>query len=273
MTTPLKTRIPSMYLEKGALKVSKSSIIWETEGTESDIPIERVACILLGPGSTVTHAAIRKCANANTLVQWVGEQGSSAYATSEPLTGDTKRLLNQSLVATNPKFRNRALNYLFKRRFGVSLAPELEAAAIRGMEGARVKPIYAKLAAEYNLNWQGRQTGDWDKADALNQVISIASGYLTQIATVSVLAAGFSPAIGFSHTGFNRAFSCDIADLYKFEVAVPTAFDLYSKNKRDHNSVRQTMRDKITEMGLIDRMIQDAEDVVNAGLGITSSHK
>ena len=267
---PLKTRTPTIYLERGTLRVAGSGVVWESDGVQSDIPVARIASLLLGPGSSVTHAAIAACAKEGTLIQWVGEAGTKAYAASDPLVGDGERLKMQVLVAASPSRRSKSCTFMFNRRFNMRVASGLEEAALRGMEGGKVKEVYQKLAAEYKVIWPGRKTGtgSWGATDPLNQAISMANGHLLQVATVAVVAAGFSPAIGFLHSGFNRAFACDIADLHKFEVSVPLAFKMYAHGmKEPHKEVRHAVRDEVVRLGLIDRMIQNSIEVVDAGLG------
>lgn len=226
-----------------------------------------MASFLLGPGSSCTHAAVKLCAKEGTLIQWVGEEGVAAYA-GDPLSGDGERLKFQVAVAMNPKWRGRAIAYMFSFRFGEKVSTSLDENTMRGMEGSRVKALYAKLALEHKVSWHGRKTGQnsWDTTDALNQAISIANGHLIQAATIAVIAAGFSPSIGFLHSGFNRAYSCDIADLHKFSVSVPLAFKLFAKGMRDpKKEVRHAIRDIISEKRLLDVMITNSIDVVNAG--------
>ena len=46
------------------------------------------------------------------------------------------------------------------------------------------------------------------------------------LAQAAILTAGYSPAIGFIHTGKALSFVYDIADLYKVELIVPLVFEL-----------------------------------------------
>lgn len=259
-----------LYMERGNLHVKGSAVVFTTKEGDVDIPVDRLATLLLGPGTSVSHAAIKTCAVAGTLLQWVGENGTSFYGAGDPLCGNPDRIKLQVAVAMNPKWRSRAMAYMFGRRFGEKVAPDLDENTVRGMEGSRVKAVYARLSKEHGVAWQGRRTGasgDWSSTDPLNQAISIANGHLTQIATVAIVAAGMSPAIGILHSGFNRAYSCDIADLYKFEVSVPLAFRKHAAGMTDvRREVRHAIRDEITKLGLIDKMIRDAVEVIDAGM-------
>jgi CRISPR-associated protein Cas1 len=260
----LKTRAPFIYLERGSLKTKGKALIFENSTGVFDIPGDKFACLLLGPGTTVSHESIKQAADQKTLLQWVGEHGSAIYSAGEPLAGDCDRIRNQALAALSPKARPKVVRWMFQRRFGTCPAAHLSEDQIRGMEGARIKAVYQELSKKWGVPWSGRTTGAG--SDDINRVISIANGIMTQAATVSVLAAGFSPAVGFLHTGFAKAFSCDIADLHKFQVSVPLAFQLCAAGKFDYADVRRGMRDLIVQQNLIDQMIRDAIEAVDAGI-------
>lgn len=264
-----KDRVPYLYVEQGTLRVQGSSVVLESEQTSVDVPVRNLACLLLGPGTNLTHAAAKACAAAGTILQWVGEEATAAYAVADPLVGDPERLRQQVLVSSDQRKRMRAIRHMFSKRFAERASADLDEDTLRGMEGARVKRRYAELAELHKLPWDGRRTGrgSWGSTDLLNQAISVANGHLMQVATVAVLAAGYSPAIGFLHAGFNRAFACDVADLHKFDVAVPLAFKMTAAGMTDvRTNVRRALRDEVRRLKLIDQMISDAIEVVSAGL-------
>ncbi|MFT6925035.1 MAG: CRISPR-associated protein Cas1 [Psychromonas sp.] len=49
------------------------------------------------------------------------------------------------------------------------------------------------------------------------------------ITKAAILAAGYAPAIGFSHTGKALSFVYDISDIIKFETVVQVAFQVEAK--------------------------------------------
>ena len=116
------------------------------------------------------------------------------------------------------------------------------------------------------LPWGVRSSGHGKTAAGpLNKSINSANGCLTCAAIVSVVAAGFSPGIGFLHSGFEKAFACDIVDFYKFEVSVPLAFRLHSEGRGDSDNIRRAVRDEIVKEGLLERMIEDSIACIDAG--------
>jgi CRISP-associated protein Cas1 len=55
-----KDRRTPIYLEHGQLEVDDSSAKWiGADGTLCRIPVATVAALLLGPGTTITHAAMK----------------------------------------------------------------------------------------------------------------------------------------------------------------------------------------------------------------------
>lgn len=82
--------------------------------------------------------------------------------------------------------------------------------------------------------------------------MSSATSCLYGVTEAAVLAAGYSPAIGFIHTGKPRSFIYDIADLFKFETVVPVAFQVASKAPSNpERAVRLACRDAFRETRLL----------------------
>jgi len=139
---------------------------------------------------------------------------------------------------------------------------------MRGMEAARVKKMYKLLAQSHGIEWHGRNydPDDWDSGNLQNRCLSSATSCLYGVAEAAVLAAGYSPAIGFIHTGKPRSFVYDIADLFKFETVVPVAFRIASENPYSpERAVRLACRDMFRETRLLKRIIPTIEDVLAAG--------
>lgn len=76
------------------------------------------------------------------------------------------------------------------------------------------------------MHWRRRayDRDDWDAADVPNRCLSAATACLHGLTEAAVLAAAYAPAIGFLHAGRPLSFVYAIADLFKFDTVVPTAF-------------------------------------------------
>jgi CRISPR-associated protein Cas1 len=123
------------------------------------------------------------------------------------------------------------------------------------------------------VQWNGRNYDrkDWNTADLPNRCLSSATACLYGVTEAAVLAAGYSPAIGFLHTGKPLSFVYDIADLVKFDTVVPAAFRI--AGRKPHNpeqAVRHACRDAFRETKLLQRIIPLIEEVLADGDGGTN---
>src|SRR5581483_4566455 len=81
----------------------------------------------------------------------------------------------------------------------------------------------------------------------------------------AIVAAGYSAAIGFIHTGKLLSFVYDIADLYKTDVTVPVAFRLAAaETPKLEQAVRKECRTAFFESRIMDRILPDIKEVLGA---------
>ncbi|MBN2054107.1 type I-E CRISPR-associated endonuclease Cas1, partial [bacterium] len=75
--------------------------------------------------------------------------------------------------------------------------------------------------------------------------------------------AGFSPALGFVHTGKMLSFVYDVADLYKTEITIPAAFHAAADDSANlERRVRLACRDRFSGTRLLARIIPDIKSVL-----------
>ena len=119
----IKDRYPYIYLEHGRLEVDDSSIKWiDAQGGVVRIPAALLQCLLLGPGTSVTHEAVKVLAAAKCAVMWVGEDSLLYYANGITPTADTRNMLRQIKAAADPVLSLDVARRMFARRFpGVDL--------------------------------------------------------------------------------------------------------------------------------------------------------
>lgn len=78
-----------------------------------------------------------------------------------------------------------------------------------------------------------------------------------------IVGLGFIPSLGIVHTGTDRAFVYDIADLYKAEISIPAAFEAVAAiPSGDDLNVRARIRDKVVSTRLMQRMVHDLQDLM-----------
>ena len=243
-------------------------VVDEVNGERKHIPVGSVACIMLEPGTRVSHAAVKLAATTGTLLIWVGEAGVRLYSAGQPGGARSDKLLYQAKLALDDDLRLKVVRKMFELRFGEPAPERRSVDQLRGIEGARVRKTYALLAKQYGVTWHGRRYDpkDWDKGDTVNKCLSAATSCLYGVTEAAVLAAGYAPAIGFIHSGKPLSFVYDIADVVKFETVVPVAFRIASKHPRKPDrEVRIACREVFRQSKLLKRIIPLIEDVLAAG--------
>ena len=225
-----------LWLSRGALTVRDGTLRFERDGPadsksplssgEYGIPFQTLSMILLGPGSTVSHDALRLMARHGTALVAVGEDGVRCY-TAPPLMPDSSEIARRQMRAWGDPDGSRITiaRRMYAMRLG-ELVPHTAIDILRGIEGARMRQTYKNLAQQYGIQWRGRRY-DRNKplaADIPNQAINHASVAVTSAAVIAVMAVGAIPQLGFIHEHSGDAFALDIADLFRDTVLLPAAF-------------------------------------------------
>jgi len=230
------------------------------------IPCANLALLMLGPGVSITHAAVLTLADSGCLVVWCGEEGVRFYASGMGKTRSATNLLQQARLWADPSGHESVVYRLYQARFPGNPLEGLTLRQIRGMEGIRVREAYRRASLKYGIEWKGRayRTDAWHAADPVNRALSAANSCLYGLCHAAILSAGFSPALGFIHTGKMLSFVYDIADLYKIEFSVPAAFREAAQGKENlERRVRTTLRDMISSCRLLPRIVDDIYRVLD----------
>jgi CRISPR-associated protein Cas1 len=253
-----------LYVEHCRVEQDGKSIsIWE--GTSSTpVPCAVLSLLMLGPGTTITHAAMKTLAESGCLVQWCGEEAVRVYGVGLGETRSSRNLLRQASAWADHKARLTVVRRLYARRFQEEVNESLSIQQFRGREGIRVRAAYASASKATGVAWKGRNYDrkSWKAADPVNRALSCANSCLYGICHAAIVAAGYSPAIGFIHTGKALSFVYDIADLYKLETSVPAAFSAVQGNTKDlEGTVRRAMRDLFVAERLMERILPDIAQI------------
>ena len=166
---PIKDRLSVLFIEKGHLDVLDGAfVVVDKTGVRTHIPVGGVACLMLEPGTRVSHAAVALAARVGTLLVWVGEAGVRLYSSGQPGGARADRLLYQAKLALDDNLRLKV-----------------------------VREMYKRIAAKYGVDWKARNydTSDWDKGDLPNRCLSSATACLYGVTEAAVLAAGYAPAV------------------------------------------------------------------------------
>ena len=190
---PIKERLSVLYIENGQLDVLDGAfVVVDKNGVRTHIPVGGVVCLMLEPGTRVSHAACALAARVGTLLVWIGEAGVRLYSAGQPGGARADRLLYQAKLALDDELRLKVVRKMYALRFGEEPPERRSVEQLRGIEGARVREIYKRLAA--NTAWSGRPAttivDDWDQGDIANRCLSSATACLYGVTEAAVLAAG-----------------------------------------------------------------------------------
>ena len=264
--TRVEDRLTFLYLERCKVHRADNAITATDENGVLAFPSAAVAVLLLGPGTDITHQAMVVLADSGATVVWVGEQGVRYYAHGRPLSRSSRLLVAQTEAVTNQRRRLAVARRMYEMRFPDEIVVGASMQQLRGKEGARVKRRYREAAQEFGVKWSGRDyvPGEFDDSDEVNQAVTAATSCLYGIVHAVVVALGCSPALGFVHTGHDRSFVYDIADLYKMELAVPVAFETVAQGADDLGSaVRLAMRDAFRRTKILPRIVRDLQTLLS----------
>jgi len=265
----LRDSLSYLYLEHGVIERSRSAVEFlDAERGRTLIPASALTVLMLGPGTSITHEAVKTLADSGCMILWCGEQGVRFYAQGLGETRKAYHLLKQAEKVSNPVQRREVIMRMYRFRFDEDLADDLTLEQIRGLEGVRVRKAYAEAAKKYGVKWTGRNydRNNWGAADPFNRALSVANACLNGLCHAAIVSGGYSPGLGFIHTGKQLSFVYDIADLYKVDITVPLALKLAAKSTHDLESrVRRACRDAFHAHKLIQNILPDIDRL----LGIT----
>lgn len=254
-------KLTYLYVEHAVIEQQDFSIaVHRADGGITAVPAAALAILLLGPGTTLTHAAVKALAENNCQVLWIGEHGVRFYAQGLGGSRSSRNLLRQAFLATQEAARLKVVVRMYCMRFDEQPSPDLTLQQLRGKEGIRMRQAYAAASREYGVEWRGRQydRANWGKADAVNRALSAANSCLYGLCHAAILSAGYSPGLGFIHTGKQLSFVYDVADLYKARVTIPVAFREAGDPEGNLEArVRRRCRDVFRSEKLVERILPD----------------
>lgn len=232
-----------VWLSRGNLYVEDGTLRFVTAGSEEfepgdyAIPYQAVSMVLMGPGTSITHDALRILARHGTLVAAVGEGGTKFYTAPPIGQGRSEVARAHAKLWSNEKSRLEVARHMYALRFS-EILPTQDLRVLRGIEGARLRKAYRLLAEKFGLSWKARK---YDREhpetnDPLNQAVNHAATFMEAAADIAVAAVGALPPLGFIHEDSSNAFCLDIADLWRTELTLPLAFSVLARVKQEPGS-------------------------------------
>ena len=262
----LRDSLTYHYIEHAIVDRKHNAIEYIQENGRTLVPVASLSLIMLGPGTSLSHAAMKVIMENGCSILWVGEDGIRCYGEG---LGETRRsfhLLRQAELVCDPTSREQVVRRMYQMRFGEDLDPGLNLNQIRGKEGVRVRTAYAQASERFGVPWHGRRYDrtNWNYGDTINRTLSAANALLNGICHAAILAGGYSPALGFVHTGRMLSFVYDVADLYKTEISIPAAFETVAESTANSVvRVRMLCRERFRETRLLQRILPDIDRLLN----------
>lgn len=261
----MKERISFLYLERCLISRQDNAItVTDMRGTVH-VPAAALSVILLGPGTNVSHRAMELIGDTGASVLWVGERGVRYYAHGRPLTHSARLLIAQAALVSNTRSRLAVARRMYAMRFIDEDVSQLTMQQLRGREGARIRAVYRRISKITGVLWNGREydPNDFGAGDPVNMALSAAHACLYGVAHSVITALGCAPGLGFIHTGHERSFVYDIADLYKAEITIPIAFQVAVQGPEDIGAVtRRAVRDAIADGSILERIVKDIRELL-----------
>ena len=263
----ISERLSFVYLEYCRVDRKDGAVEAVNRCGTIDIPAASTTVIMLGPGTTVTHKAMELIGDSGSTAVWVGQNGVRFYAGGRALTHTSTLLMAQAKAVTNQRRRLDVARKMYQMRFPEEDVSHLTMQQLRGREGVRIRSAYKAQSERTGVEWNGRcyNPNDYGSSDAVNRALSSANSCLYGLIHGVIIALGCSPGLGFIHTGHEKSFIYDIADLYKTETSIPVAFDVASRtNGQDVGTLtRREMRNVIVKKHIIQRAVHDIQYLIN----------
>lgn len=270
---PHRDRHGLLWLRRGELAVRDGTLEFTSGGSDRlppgtfDLPVQRVSCVILEPGSTVSHDALRLLARYQTGFVVSGDNGVRFYASMPFGSRDSDLARRQVERWSDPEGRIEVARRMYAWRLG-EVVPHADLEDLRGMEGARMKESYRLLAQQHGVQWSGRRY-DRDNPganDLPNQAINHAATATEAAALVAVASTQTVPQLGFIHEHARHAFALDIADLFRTSVTLPAAFSAAGVAQNDTGTgieplVRKQIGDTFRQETVIADMIDRIKDL------------
>ena len=115
---PIKERLSVLFIQYGRLDVIDGAfVLVDKNGVRTHIPVGSVACLMLEPGTRVSHAAVTLASRVGCLLVWVGEAGVRLYASGQPGGARADRLLYQAKLALDDTARLKVVRKMYELRF------------------------------------------------------------------------------------------------------------------------------------------------------------
>lgn len=263
-----KRRFYFLFVDKARIDRQNAALTIKSGEDYIELPCSQLLTLFMGRGTSITHDAVMLCAEMGVQLVWTGDGAVRYYAHGNSIASKSTYGQRQAELVSKRLDRNRVARRMYQIRFPDDVVtPQMSLSQLRGKEGARVRSFYQRTAEKYGVEWQSRNSrmDSIDAGDFYNQAITLATASLYGIVHSVVNAIGAIPSLGFIHAGNRNSFVFDIADLYKMEIAVETAFKVAQNPALTpviDQAIRSEMRDVFRKEKLSNRIVKDIRKIL-----------
>ena len=267
---PQRSRNGLIYVQRCRVAVENGSLVLAFDEAKEtlELPYQRLNAILLGPGTTLTHDAVRHCSAHGTCLAFVGTDGARLYTAPPIFERDADLARKQAMWWAGESTRAMVAKRMYAKRFGDTPRTN-DTNALRGMEAARIKRAYELLAVEHGISWSGRYYDRTrpEATDVPNLAINHAVTAVEACSAIGVQATATLPPLGFMHENSAKSWVLDVCDLYRTTVTVPIAFRcareyLKQADMTLDRRVRRAVSDHVRKTGFVDLVIDDIKELL-----------
>lgn len=267
---PQKSRNGLVWVERCRVSIDNGSLmlVFDDKDEALELPYQRLNALLLGPGTSITHEAVRHLSGHGTCLAWVGTDGTRLYTAPPIFDRDSDLARKQAGYWASSTTRVLIAKRMYAKRFGETPRTN-DLDALRGMEAARIKRSYEILAQQHGIVWKGRRydRSDHDRTDLPNQAINHAVTALEAIVAIAVQATATLPPLGFLHEDSAKSWVLDLCDLYRTMVTVPIAFACAKDLGRGgaetlDRTIRRRVSRYVRDKGFVDIVIDDIKELL-----------
>ncbi|MHC1771723.1 MAG: CRISPR-associated endonuclease Cas1 [Flexilinea sp.] len=154
----LRDSLSYLFLEHSIIDRKDNAIEYIQKDGRVMVPIASLCLLILGPGTSISHAAIKVLSENGCSVLWTGEEGTPCYAFGLGETRKAYHLLRQAELICDQSSRIKVIMNMYRFRFSNLESKDVSLSQLRGMEGARVKQLMQKLLRNTGLNGMADST-------------------------------------------------------------------------------------------------------------------
>ncbi|KMY23348.1 CRISP-associated protein Cas1 [Actinobaculum suis] len=226
------------------------------------LPVAGLGVLVLGPGTSISHAAMASCARAGCVVVFSGGSGITSYAVATPLTSSAKWAIAQAKLISSEVHVKEAARKLYCKQFGEGVIKGGTLQVMRGLEGRLMRSAYREGAKKAKIKGFKRNP---EAEDPVNAGLNVANSIMYGVASTVCSAIGVNPALGVIHRGNARALLFDLADLFKARLVVPLVFSC-AHEVEPVAEIRRRLRKEIHRQNVLPTMLDVLMEILEPHL-------